>query len=104
MINIWKYPNLINILEYLYVNGINNVSHISLNLNMAHSNSSNALKLLAQIKLVKMEVEGRNAYYELTEIGSEIGKRIKKINVLLEENRSKLLENKKWLKIQKITR
>jgi len=82
---IWKQPNLVKILECLFLKDNQNVKSICRKINIAPSNGSRNLKQLQDLELIVIEKtdKKREVYYRLTEKGKQVAKRIKEINEIL---------------------
>ena len=81
--NIFNYPKLIKVIEYLYVSGENIVNDISKKTDVQYSYISKQIKLLKKLGLIKTQKEGRINIINLTKKGIEVGKRVFEIGEIL---------------------
>ena len=81
--NLFKYPKLILVLEYLYTDGEKIINELSKKVNVQYSYISKQISFLKGLGLINNKKSGRKNIISLTKKGKEIGKRINEIGEIL---------------------
>ena len=77
--DIFRYPKLLEMLKFLYLNEPKRIVDISKGVNIQHSYICRQTKTLKELRLIETKKDGRNILVSLTNKGKEIGRRVYEI-------------------------